>query len=257
MNSTFETPTANKISKSNQSGNRRLTQAEIDFYNAQGYLIVENLFSPEELENINKEIERLRDEAEKNVNQKEGFSHNKHFIYQLGLRSPLTRGLCEDPRILDLIESIVYPGIAIYSAKTSEKPPFDTNICHWHQDDAWYNSNSQSERRMSIWIPLQDTDLKNGCLWVVPGSHLTGFREFSKIEGGLCNLAFEKGDVDLPGMIPVPIKAGSILLFDSLTYHRSLPNYTDKWRRSFICSYQEATVGKGNANQHKILRPAA
>ena len=77
---------------------------------------------------------------------------------------------------MPLIEGVVHPGIAIYSAKMVEKPALDETVCHWHQDDAYAQQQSISACRMSVWIPLSDCDEGNGCLWMVPGSHLQGLQ---------------------------------------------------------------------------------
>ena len=139
---------------------------------------------------------------------------------------------------MTLIEGVVHPGIAIYSAKMVEKPALDETVCHWHQDDAYSQQQSISACRMSVWIPLSDCDEGNGCLWMVPGSHLQGLQPWSRREDGFCNLAFQHGEESIDGAVPVPIEAGSVLLFHALTWHRSLANRTDQRRHSFIISYQ-------------------
>ncbi|MEM6822366.1 MAG: phytanoyl-CoA dioxygenase family protein [Verrucomicrobiota bacterium] len=53
------------------------------------------------------------------------------------------------------------------------------------------------------------------------------------------------------------IRAGSVLLFHALTWHRSLGNHTENPRRSFIISYQDALATYGNGKQHNIRRQAA
>ena len=159
---------------------------------------------------------------------------------------------------MTLIEDIVKPEIAIYSAKLFEKNPHDTQICHWHQDDAYYTQHSVCDCRMSAWIPLQECDEKNGCVWVVPGSHKHGLRSANMIgdDTGHCELAFAHGTADLEGAVPVPMKAGTVLLFHALTAHRSLGNHTNRPRHSFIISYQDAVTKCGNKDQHTILRAA-
>lgn len=179
-------------------------------------------------------------------------------MLRLGLKSELTRSVCRDEHIMTLIEDIVKPEIAIYSAKLFEKNPHDTQICHWHQDDAYYTQHSVCDCRMSAWIPLQECDEKNGCVWVVPGSHKHGLRSANMIgdDTGHCELAFAHGTADLEGAVPVPMKAGTVLLFHALTAHRSLGNHTNRPRRSFIISYQDAVTKRGNKDQHTILRAA-
>ena len=230
----------------------KLTPDQLEAYHRDGYVLIDNVFPQSELNEINREIERLR--AEKSDDD----TNQKDVILRLGLKSPLTSQMCRDERILTLIEDLVKPGIAIYSAKLFEKNPHDTQICHWHQDDAYYTQNSECDCRMSVWIPLQDCDEKNGCVWVVPGSHKLGLKPANMIgdDTGHCELAFAHGTTDLEGAVPVPMKAGTVLLFHALLAHRSLGNHTAQPRRSFIISYQDAITKQGNKDQHKILRPA-
>ncbi len=234
---------------------RHLSDEEIRAYDRDGFVVVENIFPADELSALNAEIDRLRDAAK--GKQVGGMARNN--ILNLGMRSEIMRRMCEDERILELISAVVKPGIAIYSAKMVEKLPWDTAVCHWHQDEAYYRHNSRSDCRMSVWVPLQDCDEKNGCVWMMPGSHKLGLREASQIEDGKvghCSLGFANGTEDIPGAIPVRVKAGAIVLFHALTWHRSLANNSDQHRRAFIVSYQDALATRGNGDQHKILRPA-
>lgn len=235
-----------------ETQNRKLTDAEIQEYLEKGFLVVKDFFPVEELQEIDTEMTRLRSTP---VDQ-EGVEDKKNFILQLGLRSELTRSLVADERIVDLIEDVVKPGVAIYSSKLCEKLPQDTTICHWHQDDAYYRENSESEARMSVWIPLQDCDETNGCIWFVPGSHRKGLQNFENRSHGICKKSFADGRDSMEGAIPVSVQAGDIVLFHSLTWHRSLENKSDQFRRAFIISYQDAEALRGNRDQHKILRSA-
>ncbi len=230
----------------------RLKPEQLAAYHRDGFLLVDDVFPQAELDTINREIERLRTEK-----SNDGTNQND-VILRLGLKSDLTRQICRDERIVTLIEDLVRPGIAIYSAKLFEKRPNDETICHWHQDDAYYRENSECGCRMSAWIPLQDCDKENGCVWVLPGSHKQGLKPANNIgaETGHCDLAFAQGTTELEGAVSVPMKAGSVLLFHALLGHRSLGNHTAHPRRAFIISYQDALTNRGNKDQHTILRAA-
>lgn len=75
------------------------------------------------------------------------------------------------------------PGITIFSGTLTAKMPHSNDICHWHQDDAYYNAHGVSKVRMSTWIPLRDVDGENGCMWVVPGSHKLGIQGHGEYGG--------------------------------------------------------------------------
>jgi len=236
------------------SAPRKLTAAELAAYEAHGFVVVPDVFLAQELAEIDQEIDRLLPEYEAG-------GHLPGWIMQLGLRSDRTRRFAEDERLLGLIEDIVKPGIAIHSAKLVTKLPHSDIICHWHQDEAFYlnpdDPASQSQTRMSVWVPLQDSDERNGCLWVVPGSHKWGLQPWEYIAFDQCRRRLTAAEYAEKQAIPVPVRAGAVVLFSAWLWHHSKGNVTDRVRRAFIVSYQEATVGRGAGEQWRILRPAA
>ena len=243
---------------------RRLSVAERAQYEALGYVVVPDVVPPVELEEIDAEIDRLLEKLNEERRERGEVRGNGHHeetgsILQLGLRSPVCQRVAEDERVLTLIEDIVKPGIAIYSVKLIAKPPFTNVPCHWHQDDAYYVKNSESQTRMSVWIPLQDAHEENGCLWVVPRSHEWGLQEHANKDSGQCRYSMDDAAIQeilREQAIPVPVKAGSAVLFSALLWHGSKGNQTGTVRRAFITSYQEAGPS-GNAQQWKVLRSPA
>jgi ectoine hydroxylase-related dioxygenase (phytanoyl-CoA dioxygenase family) len=218
-------------------------------YDELGYVVIEELFSADELSDIYDELDGCEGPAQTS-------GEHEGFTYQLAMLTDKTKQFAHDERILSLIEDIVKPGIAIFSSKLLTKLPHSASVCHWHQDDAYYTEAVNSDTRMSIWVPLQDTDERNGCLWIVPGSHKQGLQSYTIQNNGTCRKALIKEQVDLSTAVPVRMKAGSMLLFHALTWHSSKGNETDRVRRAFIVSYQEATVPIGRGKQHIVLRPA-
>ncbi len=227
---------------------RKLTIEEKRHYDDFGYVVVSDLFQMEELSGMNQELDGC-EAPPQSSGEHEGFT------YQLAMLTDKTKQFAHDERILNLIEDIVKPGIAIFSSKLLTKLPHSPSVCHWHQDDAYYTEVVNSDTRMSIWVPLQDTDEQNGCLWIVPGSHKQGLQPYKVQNNGTCRKALDEDQVDLSKAEPVRMKAGSILLFNALTWHSSKGNETDQVRRAFIVSYQEATVSIGRGKQHIVLRP--
>lgn len=225
---------------------KKLTEEQLREYMEKGYTVVPDVFTRDELSDMDDEINRIQNEGYKNGNE--------GWVFDLANRSEKTKQFVRDDRILTLIEDIVKPGIAIYSSKLTAKMPQSDVVCHWHQDDAYYTRVSASDVRMSVWVPLQDSNEKNGCLWVVPESHKWGLAEHEIKKHGTCVRSLIEMEHDFSNAIPVPVEAGSIVLFSALTWHSSKENQTDKIRRAFIISYQEATVTAGNGKQWEILR---
>jgi len=75
----------------------------------------------------------------------------------------------------------------------------------------------------------------------VPGSHRSGIDDWTWQEGGTYQRRINRHEYDGQHALPVPVSAGSAGLFSAWTWHHSKNNATDRTRRPFIVSYQEAT----------------
>jgi ectoine hydroxylase-related dioxygenase (phytanoyl-CoA dioxygenase family) len=235
---------------------RRLTTEERRVYDEQGFVVVPNILPAAELHAINQEVDRI---LPRNGSTQ---AHLPGCIMQLGLHSALVRRLVADERLLGLVEDVVQPGIAVLQAMVFSKPPHYDLVCHWHQDDAFYaaanDAGTHSRTRLSVWTPLQDVDERNSCLWVVPGSHKWGLQPFEIIHYDQCRRRLSPEQFDFSRALPVPMRAGSALLFSALTWHHSKGNESDSVRRALIVTYEEATVrGRSAPGEWRILRPAA
>lgn len=234
---------------------RYLSPNERAAFYRDGYVAIPDVFPRDELETIDREIDRLLDEPGNDA----GGIHPT-WIFQVARRSEMARAFAEDERLLALIEEIVTPGIAIHSTKLVPKPPHSDDVCHWHQDDAFYirpdDPDTFSKTRMSVWVPLQDADERNGGLWVVPGSQEWGLQDYHMVETGQRRKVIDREAYANENAIPLRVTAGTVVLFSAMLWHHSRGNHTDRVRRAFIVSYQEATVPKGAGEQWKVLRPA-
>lgn len=97
----------------------------------------------------------------------------------------------------------------------------------WHQDATFFVTSPHSV--LTFWFALEDATLDNGCLWVEPGGHrgVRGvLRERYVCEAG--RLRMEMLDPtpwpDVQHATPLPVPAGTLVVFDGLLPHCSLPN---------------------------------
>lgn len=233
---------------------RKLTTDEQRRYDEQGFVLIPDVFTAAELEGIDQEIDRILPQADAK-------GERAGWIYKVAEKSDIAGRFAEDERLLGLIETIVHPGIAIHSSKIVTKLPRSDDICHWHQDEAFYldanDPETVSTTRMSVWVPLQDANRHNGCLWIVPGSHRWGLESYTIADTGTCTKKIDREAYANEHAIAVPVNAGSAVLFSAWTWHHSKNNQTDTIRRAFIVSYQEATVPRGAGDQRRVLRPAS
>jgi hypothetical protein len=104
----------------------------------------------------------------------------------------------------------------------------------WHQDEAYWGPNYQY-CSASIWMPLQEATIDNGCLWFVPGSHEWPVVEHRPIGGNIKIHGLEMVDLEfVKNAIPCPLPPGGITIHRNRTAHYAGPNVSDVPRRALI-----------------------
>lgn len=158
--------------------------------------------------------------------------------------------LLTNPRLLDYVEMLIGPEIFSNPIQHARiKPPEFMNVGEkpansylqatpWHQDQGVITAEADNTDVLSVWIPIMDATVENGCLCVIPGSH----RE------GLVPHCFEIPErFRNMNVTPMPMKAGSILMFHRLVKHSSLPNLSSDIRFSFDLRY--SPIGQPTGRQ--------
>lgn len=156
--------------------------------------------------------------------------------------------LITHPRLLDLVEKIIGPEIFSNPIQHARIKPPETAVLTgapgngylqatpWHQDQGVITADADDTDVLSVWIPITDATIENGCLCMIPGSHRDGlaphcFEIPSKFRGA--------------GAMPIPMRAGSIVMFHRLTKHSSLPNHSADIRFSFDLRYSPIGLPTG------------
>jgi ectoine hydroxylase-related dioxygenase (phytanoyl-CoA dioxygenase family) len=117
-----------------------------------------------------------------------------------------------------------------HSSKVMFKPARGGAAKPWHQDAAYWRQ--YAARQITVWIAIHDADRENGCVWAIPGSHHLGLIPHVQHE-----LQVPESSIDLAKAVPVPVKAGGVLIFHSLVLHMSHKNHSDRDRWAIICDY--------------------
>lgn len=136
----------------------------------------------------------------------------------------------------ELIGRGVYGALAEYQGEhLIAKPPGTGSPTLPHQDEAFWDPKLRYDC-ISIWIPLQDVDERNGCLYFAPGSHLRGIRDHRLAAGETKSNSFE-----LNGRIgeftPEPMRAGDISIHHCRTIHGAGSNYSNEHRYAYIYGF--------------------
>ena len=243
--------------------NGRLTADERSCLDRDGYVVRDNVFSLTEVADITRACEDLvarlihdrklkryqagsyvfAPDLERNVMIKwEGDSDIVHGIEPFAHLEPLLNAWAHDPRFVEPMQDFVgdtHPGL--FTEKLNLKRPGHGGINPLHQDyPYWLDTADAPARVATAMLFLDDATLENGCLQVAPGSHRSGqWRNRTDAD------AFGANEIDAAAyadvvMHPLPLNAGSIVMFGSFLVHKSEPNRSAKQRRALLFSYQPA-----------------
>lgn len=157
---------------------------------------------------------------------------------------PAVFDLLRAPEILAVVRSLLGPEItSVPIQHVRIKPPApdlrdDEVRAHvtatdWHQDRAVAHDEADETRMITVWVAITDATVENGCLQAIP------------LERGQQMLphcpkrqtAIADGFIDEARAVPLPVRAGGVVLFDPLVPHGSLTNRTEGIRWSFDLRY--------------------
>lgn len=113
------------------------------------------------------------------------------------------------------------------------KQPHIGGEVNCHQDGTFLASNPDSV--IGLWVALEDANIDNGCLWVIPGGHAAPLRSrFVRRSDDSCEfIDYDTRDFDLSQMVPMEIKKGGLLVMHSRLPHMSHENKSAKSRHAY------------------------
>lgn len=222
-----------------------LNAEQIRKFHTSGFLAVDvPLLSAEE-------IARLRDIYDRMFAQRAGREDGNQFdlagVDEEGKPEALSQILNPDryfpelagdylPRIDAVAKQLLGPDAHTEVFHAILKPPSIGAPTPWHQDEAYWDPSKQYQS-ISLWMPLQDVDETNGCLWFEEGSHEWDVLNHQSIGGDVRVHGLELVDASVisrPRACPLP--AGGMTIHRNRTAHFAGPNSTEKARRALIFS---------------------
>jgi len=224
-----------------------LSEAQAIAYREDGYLVVPGVFSARELETLKSEtadIARgkypcegidplpatLSDAA---VLERILCIHQVHHV------SDVMLDFVKHPKLAAILSRIVAPDVKCMQSMLFVKPPGFQGQA-WHQDEIYIPTRDRS--LCGGWIAIDDATVENGCLYVIPGSHRTGYLYPQRPHGNPDEFdsAMESYGFDESAEVPVEVAAGSVVFFNGYLLHRSRKNRSTGYRRVLVNHYMNA-----------------
>ena len=220
-----------------------LTEEQRSDYERDGYIVVRNLFSEEEIGLLGKaarndnEMDKSsseRDDGEGNAVRLALWNHPGDGIYGMFAR-------CR--KMVNRVEEILREEVYHYHSKMILKDAKVGGAWAWHQDYGyWYQNGVLSPNLCSVMIAVDQATIENGCMQVIKGSHKLG-RINHILSGDQAGADMERVEeakkrLDL---VHVTMEPGDALFFHSNTLHASDANESDHPRWAMICCYNAAS----------------
>ena len=205
----------------------------------QGFCVLKNIFSVPEMNDLAVHIEAFQKKHEAEIAAKggtEGISRANEitFTSHLAENNPAIMAFCKRPEFIQITGEFLGKDIDLYWNQSVFKMPEGNKEFPWHQDDG-YTAVSPSPY-LTLWLALNDATPENGCISALPGSYKRGLLPHLHTPLGLACHSAEDPDQG----VRVPVKAGSIAVFWSLTCHKSGPNLSSGVRKAYIIQYSQA-----------------
>lgn len=168
--------------------------------------------------------------------------HDLHPAFESFSYSQVVKKLCADVMLFS------QPNI-VQSMYIFKNPRIGGEV-NPHKDSSFLITNPLSV--CGLWFSLDAASKENGCMWGVPGSHLSGPNEFMRLrnnaekDGQLetyMDPASTSATYEMEGAVPLEVGPGSIVLLHGSFLHWSQPNRSDQQRHAYTLHVVEGQDG--------------
>jgi len=218
------------------------TQEQINSYHKDGYIIIKNFCSKQEVDKMYG-IAIQDDAMAKNaldLNDQTGKKTRLSLWFTPG--NDIFGYLTRSERILNRVAQLLDSSAPVchFHSKLMQKEPKVGGAWEWHQDYGyWYKNQFMfPDQLISVMVALTPANKQNGCIQVIKGSHKLGRvnHGFAGEQVG-ADMTMVDNALKTMDLEYVEIEAGDALFFHSNLLHRSEANLSDKPRWSIISCY--------------------
>ena len=231
-----------------------LTEEQINFFWTNGFLTVDQISSPEEIEIMRAAYDTIfaqragREEGNQfdlAGTDEDGKQESLPQILNPGKYAPELNDTLAEANARSISRQLfarvgnpdeVMGGVAhaiLKPAKSGATTP-------WHQDESYWNPELEYDS-LSVWMPLQPATLENGCMQFIPETHEWEVKPHHSINHAprIHGLEIDEDvPVDYSQAVACPLPSGGCTLHLSRTMHYTGPNKSDMPRRALIMGYQ-------------------
>ncbi|NKB69840.1 MAG: phytanoyl-CoA dioxygenase family protein [Candidatus Latescibacteria bacterium] len=213
-----------------------LSAEQIKHFNERGFIFPVDVFTPTEAAANRRYFDDLMERAK--AAGHESYSINGWQRHCRGLYD-----LVHERRILDCVEDLLGPNLVNIMTHYFSKEPGDDRQVSWHQDASYWPLTPS--KTMTVWLAIDDTDVDNGAMQFVPGSHRHGQIPFERSSAAEKNVLGQSvhdhcrwGDEP----VAIELKAGQVSIHSDLLLHGSGANRSGRRRCGLTLRYMPPDV---------------
>jgi hypothetical protein len=219
----------------------RITEQEVEDYRRDGFVLMPDFLSPEELEEWRTATERgvqtrlaRRDELSNAAGEPYYQSVFKQVSGLIRVDDDMRR-LLLDPQLGDVAAQLTgVERMRLWNDQALFKPPWG-NPTAWHLDAPYWSFDDR--HALTIWVALDAATLENGCLWYLPGTHATARFDAFELGSNLGAIFDAYPQWRTVESVPAVLPAGGAVWHTGLVAHGAGANMTPRGRRAMTCAY--------------------
>ncbi len=213
-------------------------------YIDEGYFILENVIPPEHLQILRDSCDYLIDVMHAEMDRL-GTDHIH--ISHRGKRYHIAKQYEQAPRLQEYVFSDLMAEVCRATIGNQAYLFYDQYVVKsaeqgiqfsWHQDGGYLGF--PHTPYVTVWAAVDDMTIENGTAYVLPFSTV-GIRSLVEHirnpETG-DKVGYFGSEPGIPAIVP----AGSLVVFSSLTFHRSGANTTSRMRRAYVTQYSTEPI---------------
>ncbi|XP_021845847.1 phytanoyl-CoA dioxygenase isoform X2 [Spinacia oleracea] len=223
-----------------------LNPNQLQFFNSQGYLVLDSFVNPDEIKSMRNRMEQLLhdfDSPSSVIFSTKDHSHAKDnyffdsaekisfFFEALHELDPVFKEFSSSKNFSSLLSSLGYKRPAVVQSMYIFKQPGIGGEVVPHQDNSFLYTDPQT--CTGLWLALEDATVINGCLWAIPGSQKNGLvRRFIRDAEGV-HFDRPSPSYDQKDFVPIEVKAGSLVVIHGDLIHQSFENQSPNSRHAY------------------------
>ena len=230
---------------------QEFTQNEVENFQRDGYFVVRKLIPPDTIN------------AMKRVTQRDLAAHQGDIEYEAELsypgapesldaeggrtarlrqaisRDPVFAKLVKESFLVNRLQQLLGPHIVMplihHNCIMTKQPRFSSDT-GWHQDTRYWNFTTGD--LVNIWIALGEETLHNGCLRVLPGTHLEPAQRDRLDDALFLRTDLEQNQPLFSRAVPVELQAGDVLFFHARCFHAATRNFSTESKQSVVFTFR-------------------